>query len=157
MTLRKIPQKVIEKLQHYVYLYVDPDHNSIFYVGKGVGQRALSHLSAGGKSDKTEKIKAIHDRGEEPRIEILIHGLRSEELALQIESAVIDALKKDKLTNQVRGWDARVFGRQTLDQLVARYNRKPVRVIEPVLLIRVNRLYMNMAWVTKPCMKSHGA
>lgn len=141
MTLRKIPQKVIEKLQHYVYVYVDPADNSIFYVGKGVGQRALSHLSDGGKSDKTEKIKAIYNRGEEPRIEILIHGLQSEELARQIESAVIDALNRDTLTNQVRGRNTRVFGRQPLEELVARYNRNPVRVIEPVLLIRINQLY----------------
>lgn len=141
MNIRKISPAVAEKLGYYVYLYVDPSDNSIFYVGKGNGRRALSHLRDESDSRKVKRIKEIRARGEEPRIEILIHGLQSEESAWQIESVVIDVFSRDTLTNQARGWDARVFGRQTLEELVARYNRKPVRVMEHVLLIRVNRLY----------------
>jgi uncharacterized protein len=143
MKVKRIPSKVVEKLQHYVYLYVDPADNSIFYIGKGVGQRALSHLSDDAESQKVKKIEEIRKRGERPRIEILIYGLESKDQALQIESAAIDALGKKTLTNQVRGWKSRDSGRQSLEDLIVRYGSKPVRITEPVILIRVNQLYQD--------------
>lgn len=36
-------QSVIEKLKYYVYLLQDPRDNSVFYVGKGVGNRVFQH------------------------------------------------------------------------------------------------------------------
>ena len=124
MKVKRIPSKVVEKLQHYVYVYVDHTDNSIFYIGKGVGQRALSHLSDDAENQKVKKIEEIRERGELPRIEILIYGLEGKDQALQIESAVIDALGKKTLTNQVRGWKSRDSGMQSLEDLIVRYGSK---------------------------------
>ncbi|XZE17522.1 hypothetical protein SH449x_002796 [Pirellulaceae bacterium SH449] len=40
----RIPSSVQQKLGFYVYLYIDPRDESVFYVGKGKGERALAHL-----------------------------------------------------------------------------------------------------------------
>jgi hypothetical protein len=58
-------------------------------------------------------------------------GLRSADIALQIEAAVIDALRIPLLTNQVRGWRSSRYGRTPLEELIALYRRHPVRIQEP--------------------------
>lgn len=49
----RIPADVARKLGYYVYAYVNPLDSTIFYVGKGKGQPALSHLQDTSKSDKS--------------------------------------------------------------------------------------------------------
>ena len=100
--LDSIAPYVGERLGYYVYLYVDPRTNEPFYVGKGQGERALAHLADTSESRKVERIKEVRATGLEPRIDILVHGLSSEEAAFRIEAAVIDAIGPDKLTNEVR-------------------------------------------------------
>lgn len=41
----EIRPEVAHRLGYYVYLYIDPRDGQPFYVGKGQGERALSHLS----------------------------------------------------------------------------------------------------------------
>ena len=137
----RIPPEVAHHLGHYVYLYVDPRDDKPFYVGKGVGERVLSHLSEAAESRKCAKIANLRAGGLEPRIDILAHGLRDEETALRIEAAVIDLLGLDALTNEVRGWRSLQVGRIPLPVLKTYYAAKPVTVDVPALLIRINRLY----------------
>jgi hypothetical protein len=139
--LDSIPSYVGERLGYYVYLYVDPRTNEPFYVGKGQGERALAHLRDTSESLKVDRIKEIQAHGLEPRIDILVHGLSSEQAAFRIEAAVIDALGPDRLTNAVRGWESGKVGRMPLSELVAAYGATPVDVVHPSLLIRINRLY----------------
>jgi uncharacterized protein len=141
MHIEKLSPKVVEQLGYYVYLYVNPLDDSIFYVGKGKGNRALTHLGDASESEKVRTIKRIRAHGEEPRIEILHHGLEDEISALRIEAAVIDLLGKASLTNHVRGWESNIVGRIALAELIALYDSEPVSINEPALLIRVNRLY----------------
>ncbi len=115
----RLSSKVTGKLKHYVYLYVDPRDESVFYVGKGIGERCLAHLKEGGESEKAKRIAAIHDSNLKPHIDILVHGLATSEVALQVEAAVIDLLGREKLTNQVRGWNSELFGRMELEQFVS--------------------------------------
>ena len=68
----------IEALEYYVYVYSDPDTKKPFYVGKGTGNRAFSHLKDKSETDKVNKIKEIKARGKQPIIEILAHGLDEE-------------------------------------------------------------------------------
>jgi hypothetical protein len=139
--LDSFPRYVGERLCYYVYLYVDTRTDEPFYVGKGQGERALAHLRDTSESLKVARIKEIQTLGLEPRIDILVHGLLSEEAAFRIEAAVIDAIGPDRLTNAVRGWESGKVGRMPLTELVALYGATPVEVVHPSLLIRVNRLY----------------
>jgi hypothetical protein len=139
--LDSIAPDVGKRLGYYIYLYVDPLTNEPFYVGKGQGDRAMVHLRDSSESDKVARIKAIRASGREPRIDILVHDLASEEAALRIETAVIDAIGSDRLTNAVRGWETGKVARMPLQELVALYGAPPVTVVHPALLIRINRLY----------------
>jgi uncharacterized protein len=139
--IHTIPPDVAGKLGYYVYAYVNPIDSQIFYVGKGKGRRVLRHLEDRTASRKVETIRQIQAAGKQPLLEILAHGLPSAETALQVEAAVIDALGLPLLTNQVRGWRSWRYGRTPLAELVALYRRRPVRIQEPAILIRINDLY----------------
>ncbi|WP_153007624.1 LEM-3-like GIY-YIG domain-containing protein [Bacillus coahuilensis] len=139
--IRKFSKEVIEKLKYYVYIYSDPETEEIFYVGKGLGNRVFSHMDSMEDSDKGRYIRRIQERAQQPKIEILIHGLEDEHTALKVEAAIIDLIGKEKLTNRVRGWQSGVFGRVEVNQLISHYEREKVRIEEPVVLIRVNRLF----------------
>jgi uncharacterized protein len=136
-----IPPEVAHSLNYYVYLYVDPRTEKPFYVGKGKGKRLLVHLSARGESRKAKVLEELRQYGQRPRMDILAHGLANEETALRIEAAVIDLLGLDDLTNAVRGWRSIQLGRMSLEELIPYYAAKPVTIEDPVLLIRINRLY----------------
>jgi uncharacterized protein len=139
--MEMIPPEVAHRLGYYVYLYVDPRDGSIFYVGKGQRERALDHLSAEGESRKASVMAELRQAGLSPRIEILTHQLPDEETAFRIEAAAIDLVGLGVLTNEVRGWRSIEMGRLPLSELVIYYAAKPVLVTDPVLLIRINRLY----------------
>jgi hypothetical protein len=100
--LARIPASVARRLGYYVYAYVNPLNGAIFYVGKGKGQRLLSHLQDTRRHGKTVAIRQIAAVGKRPDIHVLAHGLKDEETALRIEGAVIDALGLPSLTNRVR-------------------------------------------------------
>jgi len=134
----KLSPSVVKNLRYYVYLYIDPFDGKVFYVGKGTGNRALAHLNDLSESRKVAKIREIRKLGKEPRIEILVHGLKDEAIALRVEAAAIDLLGKKNLTNDVRGWRSRLYGRIEINELASIYEQKPVTVNEPAILIRIN-------------------
>ena len=101
----------------------------------------LAHLRDKKESCKVERIRSIEARGDQPQIDILVHGLKDERTALKIEAAVIDLLKKENLTNQVRGWESNIVGRMELNKLVSIYEARLVTIQHPSILIRINQLY----------------
>lgn len=137
----QIRPEVAHRLGYYVYLYIDPRDGQPFYVGKGKGERALSHLSEAAESRKCARIAELRAEGIAPRIDILAHALRDEETAFRIEAAVIDLIGLDALTNEVRGWRSLQLGRIPLPELTMYYAAKPIDVQVAALLIRINRLY----------------
>ena len=126
---------------YYVYAYVDPLDNRIFYVRKRQGPARSAPLGRACRVGKGRDHQANSSYRQQPRIEILAHGLRDAKTALQVEAAVIDALGMPSLTNQVRGWGSSRWGRLPLEALIALYRRRPVRIKEPSILIRINELY----------------
>jgi uncharacterized protein len=136
-----IPSEVARSLGYYVYLYIDPRSDKPFYVGKGMGTRVLAHLSARGASRKAKVLGELREANLQPWLDILAHGLANEETALRIEAAVVDLLGLDDLTNAVRGWRSIQLGWMSLEELIPYYAAKPVTIEDPVLLIRINRLY----------------
>jgi len=139
--LRSLKPGMAEKLGYYVYLYVDPRDGKVFYVGKGKDERCLDHLFEDDDHPKVQRIRDIFAASLEPRIEMLAHGLRTEQEAYNIEAAAIGLLGLENLTNRVVGKDSLRFGRKGLSELEGYYAAKPVKITDPVILIRVNQLY----------------
>lgn len=143
--IKEFSTKTIDNLSYYVYVYSDPDTHEPFYVGKGKGNRVFNHMSQDGESEKIRKIKAILDRGKEPIIEILVHGI-DEVTALKVEAAAIDLIGIEKLTNAQRGHHVATYGRIDVNTLNARYACEELTrddITENVLMIRVNKFYRN--------------
>ena len=141
MRITRLPRNVTRDLRFYVYLYVNPETNEVFYVGKGKGGRALSHLSGSHNRQLTNAINKLRRNGLEPRVEILIHGLPDEDTAHVVEAAAIDLIGPERLVNDVRGHHSRKHGRMSLEQIMSLYQRKPAKIKEPAILIRINQLY----------------
>lgn len=72
-----ITADVSNVLGFYVYAYIDPRDNSVFYIGKGVGSRAVSHLFDKSESSKVARIKNIIEAGFEPRIDFCLINLET--------------------------------------------------------------------------------
>lgn len=136
------PEKAKEELKHYVYVYIDPRTKKPFYIGKGQGDRAFSHLDDKSESEKVRKIEEIRKSHKQPEIKILTYGLDAE-TALKVEAAAIDLVGVDKLTNQKRGNDTHQYGKVDAYEFAARYQKKLLEedITENVMIIRINKLY----------------
>jgi uncharacterized protein len=156
MALKRFSPQVAEKLKYYVYLYIDPNDGRIFYVGKGQGNRVFAHLDDRQESRKVQRLDQLRAQGQEPIIEIVVHGLQDELIALRIEAAVIDLLGQRQLTNAIRGWGSRLVGRMEVSELVSQYEAIPVAVSEPAILIRINQLYRSSMSPTALYEATHG-
>ena len=140
-----LSQSTIEKLGYYVYLLIDPRNDKVFYVGKGKGNRINQHLlgALDDKTHETEKIKKIREiqnSGLEVKHAVLRHELTSEE-AFEVESATIDVLGKDNLTNLVKGHNSEDKGLMNLEDIKIKYEAEDAIIEEPAILININNLY----------------
>jgi hypothetical protein len=139
MNPSKLSATMIESLHHYVYLYINPIDNKIFYVGKGSANRALK---CDGRNDKCQAIlDEIREENKEPIIEILVHGLQDDFTAKKIEAAAIDLIGIKNLSNDFRGWESVEFGRMELNELISMCEREKAIINDPVILIRINQRY----------------
>ncbi len=142
--MKEFKQAVCEKIGHYVYILKDPRTSAIFYVGKGVGNRVFQHVADAlinpVSKDKLNLIREIHSKGFEVEHFILRHGLTGE-LSLEIESACIDLLGLDNLTNAVKGHNSWERGLKTVNELMQHYDAKVIEITEPTIIININKLY----------------
>ena len=139
--MNEFSPSIQDKIKYYVYLYIDPRNEEIFYVGKGRRNRAFSHLGERRNSKKNLRIRDIQNDGLQPRIEILVHGLDDDLTARKIEASIIDLLGIDNLTNIQSGYESREFGRMSTEQLKALYGAKKVTIREPAILININKSF----------------
>jgi uncharacterized protein len=137
----EISPDLANALGHYVYAYVDPRDNRVFYVGKGVGGRAISHLSDRTESQKAEMIYSIKKKGLEPRIDIVAHDLKNDAEAARVEAACIELIGVENLTNIVRGLDTSVHPRKPLLDFIVEFKPIIANIIEPSILIRINQRF----------------
>ena len=110
MTRDSFPAGVTEQLNWYVYRLIDPRNGETFYVGKGKGNRIFAHAKGDwpgaigedtGASDdedkedasdlKIKRINEIKSVGLEVGHVIHRHGIEREEIAYEVEAALIDA------------------------------------------------------------------
>lgn len=132
-----------EKLDRYVYRLVDPRTDNTFYVGKGIGNRMFQHdqaaTNAGQSNGTIERIREIEADGKQVVHAVHRHGL-TEEQALEVEAALIDAYGLENLTNVVPGIDSE-RGNMTVDEIKSLYEPETAEIDEPAILIKVNRLW----------------
>ena len=136
MKKRDLPAYAQEQLGHYVYALQNPLDRKIFYVGKGQGNRVVSHanLTLGpGEIPETMKfqtIQEIHAAGEEVKCLIVQHGLQDDDHASSTESAVYGILKYleeqaghdlSSLTNLIHPPTYSDFGLSPLEDVIAIY------------------------------------
>lgn len=136
-----ITPDIANMLGFYVYAYIDPRDQSVFYIGKGVGTRATDHLFDRDESKKVEKINDIIQSGNEPRIDIIAYQLRDDLESSRVEAALIEILGLEKLTNVVNGRFSWSYPRRSLSDFIIENAAVPVEVTDPSLLIRINRQF----------------
>ncbi|MFU8828866.1 MAG: LEM-3-like GIY-YIG domain-containing protein [Phycisphaerales bacterium] len=136
--MNRFTPKVIEQIGFYVYLYIDPRTEKVFYIGKGLGNRVFSHLRVKDDSEKTKIISELDKLKIAPRIELLKYGL-DEEKALLVEATAIDLINISNLTNAARGHGSRYGARATVQEVQATLSAEPVVITHDVLLININR------------------
>jgi hypothetical protein len=141
--LRALKPGMAEALGHYVYLYIDPRDEKVFYVGKGKGERCLDHLFEDDDHPKVQRIRDIFAAGLEPRIEILAHGMKIDDEAYLVEAAAIDLIGLHELTNKVLGHNSLLYGRKSLKELEVFYAPTKGDITHPVMLITINNLFRN--------------
>lgn len=142
--IKEFSNAVCERIGYYVYILKDPRNDTIFYVGKGKGNRLFQHVQCAleneTENDKYNLIREILNSSKEVEHFILRHGLE-EKLAFEIESTVIDLLGIENLTNSVKGHDTWERGLKTVDEVSQHYDAKAVTFDEPCIIININRLY----------------
>lgn len=139
--------KICETLGYYVYSLKDPTRDGeIFYVGKGVDNRCFAHVEEARSNlrttEKLDRIRAILASGNLVDIDIVRHGL-DEKTAFEVEAALIDILNlkvEERGGNEVRGHGSE-RGVNSIDELRIIYGAEELETDEPILLIKINRLY----------------
>ncbi|PCJ14487.1 MAG: hypothetical protein COB04_15090 [Gammaproteobacteria bacterium] len=110
-------RKSLEAIDHYVYALceIKEDKRIPFYIGKGVKDRCLKHLKEQGDSSKQEAIQKLLSK-DRLGIDILRHGIKTDQSARLIEATCIDLLGIGELTNKVRGSGSEM-GRATIEEI----------------------------------------
>lgn len=76
----------------YVYVLIDPRTGTVFYVGKGTGDRCRDHLWKSHNEGVARRVKQLKARGLRPTITLLVDQV-TEEAALEREREEIGARK----------------------------------------------------------------
>ena len=79
-------------IMSYVYMLVDPRNDQPFYIGKGKGRRAKTHLWEIPETrnvHKENKIASIREAGLEPKIVYVAENIIDESLAYDMETSLI--------------------------------------------------------------------
>lgn len=136
-------QATVEEIKYYVYSLIDPRNNKVFYIGKGCGQRVFAHVQDANKSPrntpKLDLIREIQEAGYEVQHCIIRHGLQSEQVAYEVESALI-SIHPD-LTNAVKGHGAN-RGPASVEELNIMYGAELANLDGlNVMMIKINKSY----------------
>lgn len=160
------PPGVAERLGVYVYALRDPRDRSIFYVGKGKGDRVYSHVwvamgetsrvedgieqeAPAVRSAKIDRIRSIYSAGQQVEHFILRRNITptktSDELAFQFEQVLIAAfrlaepdLDNPTLTNIQGGHTSGDFVVEPIEETIKQFAAKPAGELEKPYVVLVS-------------------
>ena len=155
MARDRFPDGVTGQLKWYVYRLIDSRNGETFYVGKGQGDRVFSHAngeyadtgrinSEENEDDADLRLRRIRDiraAGLDVGHVVHRHGIEHEDVAYQIEAALIDAYPG--LTNQVEGHGSGDYGSRHVEEIIRQYSADPFEVKHPLILIYIGATYPN--------------
>ena len=145
MQIDQFPAGVAEQLYWYVYRLIDPQNGETFYVGKGRGDRIFQHARGELKASedtsdlKYQRIKAIRAAGLDVGHVIHRYCIETENIALQIEAALIDAYPG--LTNRNSGHGSGDYGCRHVKEIIDEYSAEPFVAHEKLILISIGKTY----------------
>ena len=131
----KFPANIHKELKNYIYAYYDPTDSSYlpFYIGRGVGNRAFSHLKESHNSEVEKILNKLRELGVKPKIKIIIHGLNVDQAKIA-ETTAIALLGKDNLANLVKG-SRSGFTNASPREIIDHYNARDVTIKHRVIMI----------------------
>lgn len=139
--------QIFEDLGYYVYGLKDPRDTTIFYIGKGVGNRIFQHVEDSHESDletkKLDRIREIKREGYNVQHLVLRHGMTEDE-AFTVESTLIDLFlfQGQQMTNLVQGHNVQAQGIRTVDEICRLYEPENLEELcHPVAIININKRY----------------
>lgn len=142
-------QKINRAGEYYVYGLIDPRNDSVFYIGKGTGNRVFQHVAESGKNPDSEKMKLQRIKEIETSNvcvkHVLINWGLSESEAFAAEASLINLIKyisPEALTNIVSGHHS--SGCLTVEEIEREYGAVPLErkdLCHKILIIKVNKLY----------------
>ena len=144
-------EKTIAELKYYVYLLINPETKTPFYVGKGEGNRIFDHLNEAkqGKkgTDKLDQIQAILKKKKTVEHVIVRHGLK-DKTAYQIEASLIDTFRfiptfNDFVSGNIQGGINSIEnGLMSSEEVKRKYNAQPLDFIPTdTIIININSSY----------------
>lgn len=143
--LRLFPVGVAEELRSYVYMYVDPRNDEVFYIGKGENNRVFSHLKDADdlkrNSRKVERIRTIWNAGHEVLIRVHRHGMTPDQ-AFHVEASLIE-LHPDS-ENEVEGHHSSELGDRLVTDLVSEKQREKAEIDFPAVLINIRKEWLRI-------------
>ncbi len=153
--MNQFSNKTFDEIGIYVYCLVNPINNIIFYIWKWTWNRVFQHakwiVENNLQSEKIAIIKDILNSWNEVNYYIIRHGLKSNEIAFEVEATIIDVLQflGYSLSNIVdwhKSWDRWI---KTINEIESYYCARKIElleIIDPVLIININKSYKR--WVS---------
>lgn len=139
--INRFSSNTINEIGYYVYGLRRPGERGYFYIGKGKGNRVFSHvnqkLRMGIADPKFEVISSLENFGG-PDIDIIRHSLTEAE-ALLLESALIDCLGVNQLTNKIKGIDSEQYGLMSPFEVENQYKGIPFRGNLSAVCFKINK------------------
>ena len=142
---RSFPVGIAEELQSYVYLYVDPLDDKIFYIGKGINNRVFDHLNEAEDesrdSAKVRKIRDVWKSGNDVMLRLHRFGM-TDEAASHVEASLIQLYPDSE--NDVEGKSTLTLGDRLVEDVISQKSRKPAQIDFPAVLINIRKEWLRI-------------
>ncbi len=151
----------IENIGYYVYCLIDSRDKTIFYIGKGCGNRVFAHEQEIAEKEKNKRIFDIQSAGADVEKYIIRHGLTEIE-SFHLEAALIDIFSSQtwsnrQLLNIMGGYHSLDNGLKSVSEIEAFYCAEDItkdEITHNVLIVNINNTYQKSQDVYEATRKS---